>query len=83
MVIHRRDLTSGEMKILGIIQNGYGSNNTADKVFFTRTDEAAIAVEDSTGNTQLMANLTNLAAWRADGTILTDDVLRKDWLRLG
>jgi len=82
MVIHRRSLTSGEMKILGIIQNGYGSNNTTDRVFFTPKDEAAIAVEDSAGNAQLMVNLTNLAAWRADGTILTDDVLRKDWLRL-
>jgi hypothetical protein len=83
MVTHRRDLTPGEMKILGIIQNGYGSNNTADKVFFTPEDEAVIFVEDSAGNKQLMVNLTNLAAWRADGTILTDDVLRKDWLRLG
>lgn len=83
MVFHRRDLTSGEAKILGIIQEGYGSNNTADKVFFTEKDEAAIAVEDGAGNTRVMVNLTNLVALRADGTIPTDEVLRKDWLRLG
>jgi len=82
MAIHRRDLTPGEAKILGIIQDGYGSKNTVDEVFFTLEDEAAIAVKNSAGNTQLIVNLTNLAAWRADGTIPTDDALRKDWLRL-
>ena len=79
MAIHRRDLTPGETKILGMIQDGYGSENTVNEVFFTFEDEAAISVRNST---QLMVNLTNLAAWRADGTIPTDDALRKDWLRL-
>ena len=27
-----------------------------------------------------MANLTNLAAWRADGTIASDDELKLEWL---
>jgi hypothetical protein len=83
MAFHRRDLTAGETGILGIIQDGYGLQNTADEVFFTADDEAAIAVKDSNGTTQLMVNLTNLAGWRADGTIQSDDALRKDWLRLG
>lgn len=69
--------------ILGLLQNGYRLRNTVDEVFFTADDEAAIAVKDSTGRTQLMVNLSNLAAWRADGTIQSDDALRKDWLRLG
>jgi hypothetical protein len=30
----------------------------------------------------VMANLTNLASWRADGTIGSDEELRKAWLRL-
>jgi hypothetical protein len=29
-----------------------------------------------------MANLSNLAAWRADGTISSDEELRTKWLRL-
>jgi hypothetical protein len=82
MAIHRRDLIPGEAKILGMILDGYGSKNTVEEVFFTLEDEAAIAVKNSAGDTELMVNLTNLAAWRADGTIPTDEALRKDWLRL-
>jgi hypothetical protein len=29
-----------------------------------------------------MANLSNLAAWRADGTISSDEELKSEWLRL-
>jgi len=29
-----------------------------------------------------MANLTNLAVWRLDGTIPSDEELKRDWLRL-
>lgn len=82
MAIHRRELTPGESKILGIIQDGYGSENSVDEVFFTVEDDAAIAVRNSAGDTLLMVNLTNLAGWRANGTIPSDDALRKDWLRL-
>ena len=65
-----------------MIQEGYGSQNTADNVFFTHADEAAILVKASNGTSSLMANLTNLAAWRADGTIPSDEELKTDWLRL-
>lgn len=65
-----------------MIQEGYGSQNTADDVFFTNADEAAILVKASNGTSSLMANLTNLAAWRADGTIPSDEELKTDWLRL-
>ena len=46
-----------------MIQEGYGSQNTADDVFFTNADEAAMLVKASNGTSSLMANLTNLAAW--------------------
>jgi hypothetical protein len=82
MAMHHRDLTPGEAKILGIFQDGYGSKNTVNEVFFTLEGEAAMAVRNSAGDTHLVVNLTNLAAWRADGSIATDDALRKDWLRL-
>jgi hypothetical protein len=78
----RRDLTTVEAGILRMIQEGYGLQNTADDVFFTESDEAVISVKASDGSSQVMANLTNLAAWRSDGTIPSDDELRKSWLRL-
>jgi hypothetical protein len=65
-----------------MVQEGYGSQNTVNEVFFTDADEAAIFVKASNGTSPLMANLTNLAAWRADGTIPSDEELKADWLRL-
>ncbi len=65
-----------------MIQEGYGSQNIVDEVFFTDADEAAIFVKASDGTLPLLANLTNLAAWRADGTIPSDEELKTDWLRL-
>ena len=65
----RRDLTAGETAILKIIQHEYGFQNTVDEVFFTSADEAAIFVKALDGTSPMMANLSNLAAWRSDGTI--------------
>ncbi|HXM98944.1 MAG TPA: hypothetical protein VN982_10745 [Candidatus Dormibacteraeota bacterium] len=65
-----------------MIQDGYGLQNTTAGVLFTDADEAAIFVKASNGTSPLMANLTNLAAWRADGTIPSDEELKKAWLRL-
>ncbi|MGA2846828.1 MAG: hypothetical protein ABSF68_15560 [Candidatus Acidiferrales bacterium] len=80
--MRRRDLAPAEAGILKMIQEGYGLQNTADEVFFTEADEAVIFVKASDGSSRVMANLSNLAAWRADGTIPSDEVLRRDWLRL-
>ena len=65
-----------------MIQDGYGTQNTVGELFFTDADEAAILVKASNGTSPLIANLTNLAAWRADGTIPSDEELKTDWLRL-
>ena len=65
-----------------MIQEGHGLQNTADEVFFTDSGEAAIFVKASDGTSRVMANLTNLAAWRANGTIPSDEELKRDWLRL-
>jgi hypothetical protein len=51
-------------------------------VSFTEADEAVIFVKAADGTSQLMANITNLAAWPADGTISSDEELRSFWLRL-
>ncbi len=78
----RRALSEDEAAILTMIQQGYGSQNNADAVFFTSSDEAVLFVKVPVGTSPLMANLTNLAAWRADGTIASDEELRNQWLRL-
>ena len=79
--MRRRDLTPAEAGILRIVQEGYGLQNTVDEVFFTDADDAAIFVKASNGTSPLMANLTNLAAWRLDGTIPSDEELKRDWLQ--
>jgi hypothetical protein len=81
--MRRRDLKVSEAAILTIIQEGYGSQNSADAVFFTAADEAVIFVKASDGSSPVTANLSNLAAWRADGTISSDEDLKKNWLRHG
>lgn len=78
----RRVLTHEETAVLTIIQQGYGEHNAADKVFFSPTDEAVIFVRLANGMSCLMANLSHLAAWRADGTIPSDEELKVKWLRL-
>jgi hypothetical protein len=80
--MRRRVLTAGETVVLAMIQQGYGPQNSVDNVLFTNTGEAVISVKASDRTSPLMANLSNLAAWRADGTISTDDELKRDWLRL-
>jgi hypothetical protein len=78
----KRDLTDGETAVLTIIQQGYGPQNGIDKVFFSPANEAVIFVRLQNGMSAVMANLSNLAAWRADGTISGDEELKKRWLRL-
>ncbi len=78
--MRRRELTAEEAAILKIVQEGYGPQNSIDEVFFSERDEAVIFVKAPDGTMLLAANLTNLAAWRADGTISSDEELKKDWL---
>lgn len=80
--MNARDLTAGESAILLLIQQGYGSQNAIEKVFFTPANEAAIFVKATDGTSRMMVNLTNLAEWRANGTISSDEDLKRDWLRL-
>jgi hypothetical protein len=71
----RRDLTTSETRILALVQSEFGSQNTIDEVFFTDTGEAVIFVKALDGTSPVMANLTNLAGFRTDGTIASDDEL--------
>ena len=75
--MNRRGLTAGETAVLAMIQRGYGPQNNADDVFFTNEGEAVFAVKASDGTSPLIADLSNLASWRADGTISSDDELKR------
>ncbi len=68
--------------MLAIIEQGYGPHNCAEKVCFSATNEAVIFVKLSNGMNTLLANLSDLAARRANGTIASDDELKTKWLRL-
>jgi hypothetical protein len=75
-----RKLTADESAVLAIIRDRFGDRNTPDEVFFTDTGEAALFIKAPDGNSVAAANLTNLAAWRADGTIATDEEMTTEWL---
>jgi hypothetical protein len=83
MTLHRRELTTDERRVLGIIQETFGrAQNSEGDIFFTADDQAAIFVKASDGSSQVMANLTNLAGLRADGTTSSDEDLKRDWLHI-
>ena len=80
--MNRRSLSEGELKILRLIQDHYGPLNTEDEIIFDDKDNAVIWIKDETGDAILMAHLTNLAAWREDGAIPSEEVLLSDWLEV-
>jgi len=77
-----RDLTEGELRILRMIQAHYGPQNSADDAFLAGDGKAVLLVKSRNGSGALMVNLTDLAAWRADDTITSDEELRRRWLRI-
>jgi hypothetical protein len=77
-----RDLSDGERKILSVIKQLYGPQNTEDDVEIYDPDEAVLWVKDSSGSAVLFASLTNLAEWLADGTISNETELLEDWLTI-
>ena len=78
-----RELTPGENEVLSVIQEMYGEQNTKDMVFFVGDlSEAAIIIKDKSGESVMMANLTNLSAWRAIGSISSNEELKTKWLSI-
>ena len=73
----RRTLTDAEQFVLAEVQAYWGNQNTADLVFFTDDDDAALLVKARDGSSPVMVVLTNLAAWHHDGTLSLDQ-LRQD-----
>lgn len=77
--MRRRKLTDEENKILSMIQEEYGLQNTEQDVFSDK-DGAVIFLKASDGTTPIMIVLTNLALFRKEGIIASDEELRSDWL---
>ena len=77
-----RGLTEEEFRILEMIQDHYGSMNRVDAVMWTDEGEAVLWVKACDGSCPLVVNLTNLAAWIADGTIPNDKELKREWLHI-
>lgn len=76
-----RPLTESENHVLGLIREHYGPHNAPDAIMWAE-DEAVLWVKDRSGAAALMANLTNLARWRSDGTIGSDEELMREWFRI-
>jgi hypothetical protein len=76
-----RRLTAEENRVLELIQKHYGSQNDLDAITWTN-DEAVLWVRSHSGAIPLVANLTNLASWRLDGTIASDAELKREWLQI-
>jgi len=79
-VVKRRKLTPGEAHVLELVRELYGDQNTEEDVFFPTEKEAAIFVKAADGSFPIMVHLTNLAEWRSNGTIASDEDLKKNWL---
>ncbi len=77
-----RTLTSEESRVLKLIQTHYGPQNSEDSITWMEGDEATLFVTNRGGASVLMAHLTNLASWRLDGTITSDEELQRDWLQI-
>jgi hypothetical protein len=80
--VNRRELTKGEITILEMIRSHYGSRNAPAEVIFMDTGEAVLWVRAEDESIPLVVNLSNLAKWYADGTISTEEELKKDWLQI-
>ncbi len=64
-----------------MLQQGYGSGISIDNVVFSESDQAIIYA--NLPDESMMVNLTTLAEFRADGTIRSDEDLKRDWLKIG
>jgi hypothetical protein len=75
-----RLLTDGEGMVLRLIQDHYGTWNTADQAFESDQGEAMIFVKDARGESPICVNLTVCAAAYGEG-LLSLAQLKSEWLQ--
>jgi len=72
-----RPLTDQERAVLRDVRCFWGPQNSASDVFIGGRDEAVLFVNTRDDQMCLMAVLTNLGRWRADGTLSKWDYHRE------
>ena len=77
-----RKLTIGESKILALVQEEYGPQNTQKDAFFSDKGEAEIFAKDIHGMPYKLIVLTNVAAMCENGTIKSEEELISKWIRI-
>jgi hypothetical protein len=77
-----RKLTIGESKILVLIQEEYGLQNTEKDVVFSDEGEAVIFARDTHGIPYKLISLTNVAAMCENGTIRSVQELISQWIHI-
>jgi hypothetical protein len=78
----RRKLTIGESKILALIQEEYGPQNTEKDVIYSDKGEAIIFAKDIHGVPYKLIDLTNVAAMCENGIINSEHELISRWIRI-
>jgi hypothetical protein len=81
-MMKRRKLSTGESKILTLIQEEYGTQNTEKDVIYSDNGEAVIFAKDIHGVPYKMIDLTNVAAMCENGTISSEQELISKWIRI-
>jgi hypothetical protein len=77
-----RKLTLGEEKILALVQEEYGPQNTKKDVLYSDNGEAMIFAKDEHGVPYKLIDLTNVAAMCENGTIKSEQELLSKWIRI-
>ncbi|MGD1119075.1 MAG: hypothetical protein ABR886_06265 [Dehalococcoidales bacterium] len=78
----KKKLTIGESKILALIQEEYGPQNTEKDVIRSDSGEAVIFAKDVNGVPYKLINLTNVAAMCENGTIKSEQELISKWIHI-
>jgi hypothetical protein len=78
----RRKLTTGELKILALIQEEYGAQNTQKDVLFSDKGEAVIFAKDIHGMPYKLIDLTSVATMCENGTINSEQELISKWIHI-
>jgi hypothetical protein len=76
----RKKLTIGEEKILAVVQDEYGPQNTQKDVIYSDQGDAMVFAKDEHGVPYKLINLTVVAAMCENGTIKSEQELLSKWI---
>jgi hypothetical protein len=76
----RKKLTIGEEKILAVVQDQYGEQNSQKDVIYSDEGNAMIFAKDEHGVPYKLIDLTAVAAMCENGTIKSERELLSKWI---